>query len=261
MRLQIKNLSYSYDNGNAIENVSLDVKRGEFVGVIGPNGGGKSTLLKNVYRALTPDSGEILLDGENVFAMPYRKTAQKMAVVGQENDVPFDFTVEEMVAMGRSPRKKLFDSDTIEDREMVHHALVHLGMENMAKRSYLNLSGGEKQRVLLARAVAQECDFFVLDEPTNHLDISYQLEIFDFIKRLDITVLAAIHDLNMAALYCDRIYVLKDGKIMLSGTPEEVFTPKNIFDIFGVYSSVAKNPENGKLTISYFSGHSKKGIH
>ena len=93
MRLQIKNLSYSYDNGNAIENVSLDVKRGEFVGVIGPNGGGKSTLLKNVYRALTPDSGEILLDGENVFAMPYRKTAQKMAVVGQENDVPFDFNI------------------------------------------------------------------------------------------------------------------------------------------------------------------------
>lgn len=261
MRLQIKNLSYSYDNGNAIENVSLDVKRGEFVGIIGPNGGGKSTLLKNVYRALTPDSGEILLDGENVFAMPYRKTAQKMAVVGQENDVPFDFTVEEMVAMGRSPRKKLFDSDTVEDREMVHHALVHLGMENMAKRSYLNLSGGEKQRVLLARAVAQECDFFVLDEPTNHLDISYQLEIFDFIKRLDITVIAAIHDLNMAALYCDRIYVLKDGKITLSGTPEEVFTPENIFDIFGVYSFVAKNPENGKLTISYFSGHSRKGIH
>lgn len=261
MRLQIKNLSYSYDNGNAIENVSLDVKRGEFVGVIGPNGGGKSTLLKNVYRALTPDSGEILLDGENVFAMPYRKTAQKMAVVGQENDVPFDFTVEEMVAMGRSPRKKLFDSDTAEDRSMVHHALVHLGMENMAKRSYLNLSGGEKQRVLLARAVAQECDFFVLDEPTNHLDISYQLEIFDFIKRLDITVIAAIHDLNMAALYCDRIYVLKDGKIMLSGTPEEVFTPQNIFDIYGVHSFVAKNSENGKLTISYFSGHSKKGIH
>lgn len=260
MRLQIKNLFYSYDDGNAIENVSLDVKRGEFVGIIGPNGGGKSTLLKNVYRALTPDSGEILLDGENVFAMPYRKTAQKMAVVGQENDVPFDFTVEEMVAMGRSPRKRLFDSDTVEDREMVHHALVHLGMENMAKRSYLNLSGGEKQRVLLARAVAQECDFFVLDEPTNHLDISYQLEIFDFIKRLDITVLAAIHDLNMAALYCDRIYVLKNGKITLSGTPEEVFTAENIFDIFGVYSSVAKNPENGKLTISYFSGHSRKGI-
>ncbi len=260
-KLQIKDISYSYGEKNAIENISLSVESGEFVGVIGPNGSGKSTVLKNVYRALTPSGGEILLDGENLLKMPYKKSSQKMAVVGQENDVPFDFTVEEMVAMGRSPKKRLFDVDTAEDKAMVHHALVHLGMENMAKRSYLDLSGGEKQRVLLARAVAQECDFFVLDEPTNHLDISYQLEIFDFIKRLDITVLAAIHDLNMAALYCDRIYVLKDGKIVLSGTPEEVFTPENIFDIFGVYSFVSKNPQNGKLSISYFSGHSKKGIH
>lgn len=260
-KLEIRNISYSYGNKNAIENISLDVKCGEFVGIIGPNGSGKSTVLKNVYRALTPSDGEILLDGENLLKMSYKKSSQKMAVVGQENDVPFDFTVEEMVAMGRSPKKRLFDIDTAEDRAMVHHALEHLGMENMAKRSYLNLSGGEKQRVLLARAVAQECDFFVLDEPTNHLDISYQLEIFDFIKRLDITVLAAIHDLNMAALYCDRIYVLKDGKIALSGTPEEVLTEENIFDIYGVYSSVSKNPKNGKTTISYFSGHSKKGIH
>lgn len=260
-KLQIKDISYSYGDKNAIEDISLKVKRGEFVGIIGPNGSGKSTVLKTVYRALTPSVGEIILDGENLLKMPYKKSSQKMAVVGQENDVPFDFTVEEMVAMGRNPKKRLFDIDTAEDKAMVHHALVHLGMENMAKRSYLNLSGGEKQRVLLARAVAQECDFFVLDEPTNHLDISYQLEIFDFIKRLDITVLAAIHDLNMAALYCDRIYVLKDGKIVLSGTPEEVFTPENIFDIYGVYSSVSKNPQNGKLSISYFSGHSKKGIH
>ncbi len=260
MRLEVKNISYAYSDRSAIENISLCVGKGEFVGIIGPNGGGKSTVLKNIYRALTPDAGDILLDGESVLKMPYKKTASLMAVVGQENDLPFDFTVGEMVAMGRSPRKGLFDADTAEDREMVHHALVHLGMEDMEERSFGSLSGGEKQRVLLARAVAQECDFFVLDEPTNHLDISYQLEIFDFIKRLDITVLAAIHDLNMAALYCDRIYVLKNGKIVLSGTPEEVLTAENIFDIYGVYSSVSKNSENGKLTISYFSGHSKKGI-
>ena len=259
-KLEIKNLSFSYSEKNTIDNISLKVGNGEFVGIIGPNGSGKSTLLKNVYRALKPDSGEILLDGENLLSMPYKKSALRMAVVGQENDIPFDFTVEEMVAMGRSPRKRLFDIDTDADRAMVHHALEHLGMENMAKRSFGKLSGGEKQRVLLARAVAQECDFFVLDEPTNHLDISYQLEIFDFIKRLDITVLAAIHDLNMAALYCDRIYVLKDGKTALCGAPEEVLTEENIFDIYGVYSKVTKNPENGKLSISYFSGHSKKGI-
>ncbi len=260
MRLEVKNLCYSYDEENAIKDVSFSVARGEFVGIIGPNGGGKSTVLKNVYRALNPDRGEILLDNENVHKMPYKKSARKMAVVGQENDLPFDFTVEEIVAMGRSPQKRLFDIDTAQDRHMVHHALEHLGLENSHKRSYQSLSGGEKQRVILARAVCSECDFFVLDEPTNHLDISYQLEIFDFIKRLNITVLAAIHDLNMAALYCDRLYVMKDGKIVLSGTPEEVLTEENIFDIYGVYSKVTKNLENGKLSISYFSGHSKKGI-
>lgn len=260
MRLNTENLCYSYGGKNAIENISLYVKKGEFVGLIGPNGGGKSTVLKNIYRAITPDSGSIMLDGDDLLKMSYKKSARKMAVVGQENEVPFDFSVEEIVTMGRSPLKRLFDIDTAADKHMVHHALEHLGMENMSKRNYLSLSGGEKQRVMLARAVAQESDFFVLDEPTNHLDISYQLEIFDFIKRLNITVLAAIHDLNMAALYCDRIYVLKDGKIVLCGTPEEVLTPENIYNVYGVHSSVLKNPENGKMTISYFSGHSKKGI-
>ncbi len=260
MRINVENLRYSYGGKNAIEDICIHVNGGEFVGLIGPNGSGKSTVLKNIYRALKPDGGSIMLDGEDLLKMPYKKFAQKMAVVGQENDVPFDFRVDEIVAMGRSPRKRLFDIDTAEDRHMVHHALEHLGMEDMAKRSYLNLSGGEKQRVLLARAVAQESDLFVLDEPTNHLDISYQLEIFDFIKRLNITVLAAIHDLNMAALYCDRLYVLKDGRVVLSGTPEEVLTPENIFNVYGVHSNVSKNPKNGKLTISYFSGFSTKGI-
>lgn len=153
--------------------------------------------------------------------------------------------------MGRSPHKKLFDIDSPHDKEIVHHALEHLGMENMAKRSYLHLSGGEKQRVLIARAIAQESDFFILDEPTNHLDISYQMQIFDFIKRLNVTVLSAIHDLNMAALYCDRIYILKDGMIVLHGTPEEILTPENIFNIYGVRSSVEKHPVTGKMSITY----------
>lgn len=260
MKLSVSGLSFSYDGKSAVRNISLNVENGEFVGLIGPNGSGKSTVIKNICRALTPDEGDVFVDGENVFKMPYKKSAQKMAVVGQENDVPFDFSVEEIVAMGRSPKKRLFDFDTAEDKHMVHHALEHLGMEDMAKRSFQSLSGGEKQRVLLARAVAQESDLFILDEPTNHLDISYQLEIFDFIKRLNITVLAAIHDLNLAALYCDKIYVLKDGEIALCGTPEEVLTSENIFDIYGVRSSVSKNPVTNKLNISYFSGFSTKGI-
>lgn len=251
MRLEVEELTFSYGRKNAVDKVSLSVEEGEFVGLIGPNGSGKSTVLKNIYRALKPDEGAIWLDGEDLLQMNYKKSARKLAVVGQENEVPFDFTVEEMVSMGRSPYKKWFDIDNAHDKEIVHHALEHLGMENMAKRNYVHLSGGEKQRVLMARAIAQESDFFILDEPTNHLDISYQMQIFDFIKRLKVTVLSAIHDLNMAALYCDRLYVLKDGKIVLSGMPEEVFTPEHIYEIYGVRSSVMKHPITGRVTITF----------
>ena len=251
MRLQVKDLVYSYGDGDALKGISLKVAKGEFVGLIGPNGSGKSTALKNIYRGLKPDSGSIILDGENVLNMSFKKSALKMAVVGQENEVPFDFKVEEIVAMGRTPHKKLFEIDNEHDKYIVHHALEHLGMENLAKKNYLHLSGGEKQRVLIARAIAQESDFYILDEPTNHLDISYQIQIFDFIKRLNVTVLSAIHDLNMAALYCDRIYVLKDGEIVLSGTPEEVLTEENIRDVYGVSSSVCINPITGKVSITF----------
>lgn len=251
MRLQIENLTFSYGEKNDIDDIALHVSKGEFVGLIGPNGSGKSTVLKNIYRALAPDSGVIMLDGEDLSAMSHRKSALKLGVVGQENDVPFDFLVEEIVAMGRSPHKKLFDIDNAHDKYMVRHALEHMGMEGMAKRSYRHLSGGEKQRAIIARVIAQECDFFLLDEPANHLDISYQLQIFDLVKRLKVTVLAAMHDLNMAALYCDRIYVLKEGRIILKGTPEEVFTPENIYDVFGVLSDVAVHPVAGKISITF----------
>ncbi len=251
MRLQVEDLTYSYGEKEAADHVSLRVDAGEFVGLIGPNGSGKSTVLKNLYRGLRPDRGKITLDGEDLLSMPYRKSALKMAVVGQENEVPFDFTVEEMVAMGRTPHKRLFDVDTPRDRQIVRHALEHLGIEQLAHRNYRRLSGGEKQRVLIARAIAQESDFFVLDEPTNHLDISYQMQIFDFIKRLKVTVLSAIHDLNMAALYCDRLYVLSQGRVVIEGTPEQVLTPENIYRVYGVRSCVEKHPVTGKLSISF----------
>ncbi len=251
MRLNVEGLTYSYGDNDAVRDVSLRVDRGEFVGLIGPNGSGKSTVLKNIYRGLTPDKGSIALDGEDLLKMPYRKSAQKLAVVGQENDVPFDFRVEEIVAMGRSPHKRLFDLDTGEDKRIVRRALERLGMEGMAKRNYLHLSGGEKQRVVIARAVAQQSDFLILDEPTNHLDVSYQMQIFDFIRQMKVTVLSAIHDLNMAALYCDRLYVLKNGRVVLEGTPEAVLTPENIYNVYGVRSAVERHPVTGKLSITY----------
>ncbi|MDR0722583.1 MAG: ABC transporter ATP-binding protein [Treponema sp.] len=250
-RLQIEQLSFSYTDSKTIDHIHLTVQKGEFVGLIGPNGSGKSTVLKNLYRALTPDSGSVRIDGLDLFRLSYREGAKKLGVVGQENEVPFDFLVEEIVAMGRSPHKKLFDPDTKEDKYIIHHALEHLGMADMAKRNYQHLSGGEKQRVLIARVIAQETDFLLLDEPTNHLDISYQLQIFDFVKRLGVTVLSAIHDLNMAALYCDRLYVLQAGKVVMQGTPETVLTPETIRAIYGVRCDTAVHPLTRKVSITY----------
>ncbi len=252
--LKVEDLTFSYHKNhkkNLIENISFNVNKGEFVGIIGPNGSGKSTILKNVYRALTPVCGKILLEGENLTKMSYKKSAKKMAVVGQEQDLNFDFLVEEIVAMGRNPHKKLFDIDNEKDKEIIKNALVSLGIEDMAERSYLKLSGGEKQRVIIARAIAQESNFLILDEPTNHLDIFYQMQIFELIKILSVTVLAAIHDLNQAALFCDRLIVLKEGRIVLEGTPEEVLTTENIYNIYGVNTTIELNKITNKLNISY----------
>ncbi|MGI5935287.1 MAG: ABC transporter ATP-binding protein [Oscillospiraceae bacterium] len=251
MRLKIKNMHFSYGEERAIDDISLEVERGEFVGLIGPNGSGKSTLLKALYRAIQPDGGAATLDGQDLLSMSSKKVARHVSVLGQENCIPFGFTVEEIVAMGRTPYKKLFEGDSPDDRWMVNNALEHLGMEKMAGRNFLHLSGGEKQRVLLARVIAQDTDFIILDEPTNHLDVGYQIQIFDLVKRLDATVLAAMHDLNMAASYCDRIYAIKDGKIYASGTPEEVLTPENIFELYGVHAVVTRQEFTGLLNVSF----------
>ena len=216
MRLNVEGLTYSYGaRSDAIRDISLHVDRGEFVGLIGPNGSGKSTVLKNIYRGLTPDHGKIYLDGENLQKMSFRKSAQKLAVVGQENDVPFDFLVEEIVAMGRTPHKKLFDPDNAHDKQIVHHALEHLGMENMAKRNYLHLSGGEKQRVIIARAVAQESDFLILDEPTNHLDFETMEWLEQFLGSYTGAILAVSHDRYFLDSVCNRIFEFEEHTLTM----------------------------------------------
>ena len=227
MRLQVENLSYNYGTKEAVKQASLHVDAGEFVGIIGPNGSGKSTVLKNIYRGLAPDQGKIFLDGEDLLSMPYRRSALKLAVVGQENEVPFDFTVEEMVAMGRSPHKKLFEIDTPKDKKIVRHALEHMGMEQMAKRSYRFLSGGEKQRVLIARAIAQESDFLILDEHTAALDpktADLIMELTDrIVREKGLTALMVTHNLRYAAEYGDRLIMMHEGRdvLDLSGAEKE----------------------------------------
>lgn len=229
------------------------VNPSEFVGLIGPNGSGKSTLLKSVYRILKPDAGLITLDHQEVYRLSAKKTARKMAVVSQESPVVFDFTVKEMVLMGRFPQKHFLESDTAEDMEMMERALSQVGMLEFRDRSFMSLSGGEKQRVMIARALAQQTKILVLDEPTNHLDVHHQIQLMDLVKTLNVTVLAALHDLNLAAYYCDRLYVIDSGKIVASGKPEDILTEDLLRDVFHVSTDIFIHPLTEKVHITYLS--------
>lgn len=235
-----------------IRNVEMHIATGEFVGVIGPNGSGKSTLLRTIYRVLRPCAGLITLDGENVWAFRPHEMAQRAAVVLQETPAEFDFKVYEIVMMGRSPHKKIFDRESEEDRCSVADALRRVGLSDCADRSFHTLSGGEKQRVLVARALAQQAQLLILDEPTNHLDIRYQLEILELVKDLGVTAIAALHDLTLAALYCTHIYVLFEGRVVAFGKPEEILTSDLIYRVYGVCSEVWTHPRTGQVQVSFF---------
>lgn len=252
MKLNVQEISWSVDDHKIVDRVQLDVQPGEFVGLLGPNGSGKSTLLRTIYRVLKPDAGLITLDGEDVWKMPPRQAAQRTAVVMQEQRSEFDFTVHEMVMLGRNPHKGLFDQETRADYALAEAALRQVNMLNFAKRDFRTLSGGEKQRVLVARALTQQANFLVLDEPTNHLDIRYQLEILTLIKTLKITSLAALHDLNLAAHYCDRLFLLQEGRIVASGTPEQVLQPALIRAVYHVESCVERHPITNQLHVAFF---------
>ena len=250
MNIQTDNIQVSFGSKTILHDISLAIQDKEFVGIIGPNGSGKSTFLKCLYRVLQPNGGKIFFDGTELSDLSYRDTALKMAVVAQHSTVNFDFSVLEMVLMGRSPYKGLLDRDQLDDYEIARHALSEVGLSDFESRNFNTLSGGEQQRVILARALAQRTECLVLDEPTNHLDIKYQLELMTIVKRLDATVVSAIHDLNLAAIYCDRIIALKDGHIVCSGTPQDVLSSDTIRHIYGVSAMVQTLPD-GRLNIIY----------
>ena len=253
--IEIKNLEFFQGKKKILDGVSLTVPHKKFTGIIGPNGAGKSTLLKNIYGIYEFSKGDIFIDGVSVKKMSRKEKAGKIAVLAQEEEHQFDFPVEKIVEMGRYPYKKFFEDYSEKDREIVYEMLCRTGMEKYAERDFNTLSRGEKQRVLISRALAQKTDFLILDEPTNHLDIGCQLQIIDIIKHLDATVLAVFHDLNMAAVFCDYLFVMKDGKITAEGTPEEILTEKMLKEIFNVECHIGKNPVNNKIQISYITSH------
>lgn len=253
MDITVEDVQVSIEEKKIISDIYMQVKPGHFVGLIGPNGSGKSTLLKSVYRLNKPDCGNITLDHENIYEISAKKTAQKMAVVSQESQLTFDFSVREIVLMGRAPHKKMMEMETSEDMDIVEEALEKVGLKGYEDRLIFTLSGGEKQRVMVARALAQQAKVLVLDEPTNHLDIRHQLQLMDLVRTLDVTVIAALHDLNIASVYCDYIYVLKQGRLAAEGRPEEVLTESILREVFEVNTHIIQHPITGKTHITFLS--------
>lgn len=253
-RLQISDLAWSPNVEQALlDGIELAVGDGQLVGLLGPNGSGKTSLLRCAYRFQRPDQGRVELDGEALWSRSPRWCAQRVAVVLQEFPQDFGLTVAEVAAMGRTPHKGLFDGDDQADLALVEQALARVGLSAHQQQAFAHLSGGEKQRALLARALVQQPTLLILDEPTNHLDPRYQLELLRLIKTLGLATLASFHDLNLAAAFCDRLYVLDHGRVVASGTPAEVLTEALLAEVYGVQALVDRHPLAGHPRITWIN--------
>ena len=245
MSLRIDRLSVDIAGRRIVSDISLAAGDGQFTALLGPNGSGKSTILKTVYRVHQPAAGRVLLDGADLLALPARDAARRVAVVAQESVSEFDFTVREIVMTGRIPHHQAFSRDTEADHAAVDQAMDRTGCAHLAYRSFNTLSGGEKQLALIARALAQGADHLVLDEPTNHLDIQHQVDILELVAGLGVSVLAALHDLSLAALFCGAVHVLAAGQIVAGGPPGQVITPATIRAAYGADVLVIEHPDTG----------------
>jgi iron complex transport system ATP-binding protein len=248
--LEIKDLNVSYGSKKILKSINATAKKGEIIGIVGPNGSGKTTLLKSIAKYLDPDSGTITINGKNINHMNSREIARHIAVVSQVISIDFEFSVKDVVLMGRTPYIK--GSEKTEDIQIAEEAMKKTNTYEFRDRFVTQLSGGELQRVIIARALAQTPGILLLDEPTSHLDIAHQVEVFDVVKNASeqgLLVIAVIHDLNLAAHYCDRIFMLKSGEILSSGTPESVFTELNLEKTFRIPVEVSRTKSSDSLCI------------
>jgi iron complex transport system ATP-binding protein len=234
MRVDFDDVTVRLGGRDVVRHASLTVEPGTVVGLIGPNGSGKSSLLRTLYRAVRPRQGSVRVDGQDVLRLNGRQAARAVAVMLQDAPTDFDLNVEETVLLGRAPHHAAFGRDTPTDLDVVADAMRRTGITDLADRMVATLSGGQRQRVMLARALAQQSPVLVLDEPSNHLDISHQHELMTTVHSLGRTVIAALHDLNLAARYCDQVVVLDAGRIIAAGPPAEVLTPELIRTTFDV---------------------------
>lgn len=249
--LRVSELGWKASGKQILSDINFEIREGEFVGLIGPNGSGKSSLMRCIYRVNQPDSGLVQFAGQNIWQQAPRETAKNIAVILQEHSDHMGLCVEEIVALGLTPHKQLFERDSREDRERLHNVLKRVDLSALAHSQFQHLSGGEKQRVMLARAMLQSPKLLIMDEPTNHLDIHYQIDMLRLVKQMNVSVLASFHDLNLAAAFCDRILLLEQGQLIKTGTPEDVLTEDMISRVYQTCALVDKNPVGQHPRVSY----------
>jgi iron complex transport system ATP-binding protein len=249
----VEHIAVSYGARRAVNGIDLDLQASDLAGVIGPNGSGKSTLLKAITRIVPLDSGRIEIEGRDIRGLSRREIAQRVAVVPQTPALPEAFTALDVVMLGRTPHLRLLESESGRDYEIVREAMEQAECWQIAGRRMGELSGGEAQRVVLARALAQQTPILLLDEPTAHLDIAHQTKTFGLIQRLcresQLAALAVVHDLTLAGLYCDRLLLMKDGREIASGEPHDVLTPVNIQQAYGAAVRVTAHPQSGRPVV------------
>ncbi|MFA6217099.1 MAG: ABC transporter ATP-binding protein [Candidatus Omnitrophota bacterium] len=259
--IQINNLSAGYYTGDILHDITLEITKGDFIGIIGPNGSGKTTLLRVMSRALKPRQGSIQLNNRETNTMGIKEFCQQAAFVAQDTAVNFSFTAFEIVLMGRIPHQKRLAWQTKQDLATAHEAMLLTDTETLKNKRINELSSGERQRVFIAKALAQEPKILFLDEPTSHLDIGHQIQILDMLKTLNqnksLTIVIIMHDLNLAAEYCNRLVLLDHGKIFTEGSPEKVLTYQTIESVYKTVVVVDKNPINKKPYVLLVSATDK----
>lgn len=249
--LHCKQLFWQIDNTPIIQGVDFNLYKGETVAIVGPNGAGKTSLLKCLAAQYKDISGKVYLNGKDIKQLSSKDIAKRIAMVSQHESPVFNLTVNDIVRMGLIPHKGLFDTDTCEDAVHIANAIEQVDLNEKQVQLFNTLSGGEQQRCLIARAIVQSADILIMDEPTNHLDIYYQHQILQLAKNLQLTLLVTIHDLNLAAEYCDRLVLLNQGKIAATGSPKDVLTESNLKQTFNLNCHIDQNPFTLKPRITF----------
>ena len=253
--IEINNVSFSFEN-EVLKDININIEKGKFYTILGPNGSGKTTLLRILSKSLHADIGEIYIDKKELAQIKSKVLAKKMAVVSQSTEIEFNFSVQDIVLMGRAPHIARFCSESKEDMKIAKNAMKMTNTWEFREKSINALSGGERQRVVVARAIAQQAGIILLDEPISHLDIHQQIEIMNQLKQLNknknVTIIAVLHDLNIAAAYGDRMILMHDCKVYKNGYPDEILTEDIIRKVYGLEVYVTKNPKTGKTFVMPF---------